>query len=149
MAIAGSPDVTVIGATLRNNDAGLNFPGGQRIAILGSIIDGLQQAAGNAAFIYDAQYLRELAFVGNAIAPGSERFARGQQRSALAPWLAAFGSVARASGNVIATGGTWTPTDADKAAFAEFKRRYGIDIDVDFSGKARPPAARKIGCYEP
>ncbi len=148
LAIAGSPDVTVIGATLRNNDAGLNFPGGQRIAILGSIIDGLQQAAGNAAFIYDTQYLRELAFVGNAIAPGSERFARGQQRSALAPWLAAFGSVARASGNVIATGGTWTPTDADKAVFAEFKRRYGLDIDVDFSGKARPAGMRKIGALE-
>lgn len=147
MAIAGSPDVTVIGATLRNNDAGLNFPGGQRIAIIGSIIDGLQQVEGNATFIYDTQYLRDFAFVGNAIAPTSERFACGGQRTGLVPWLAAFGSVARTGGNVIATGGTWTPTADDRAAFDEFKRRYGLDIDVDFSGAARP-LTRKMGAGE-
>lgn len=147
MAIAGSPDVTVIGATLRNNDAGLNFPGGQRVQILGSIIDGLQQPEGNAAFIYDTQYLRDFAFVGNAIAPGSERFQRVGQRAGLAAWLTAFGSAARTGGNAVATGGTWTPTAADRAVFDEFKRRYGLDIDVDFSGAARP-ATRKIGAVE-
>lgn len=147
MAIAGSPDVTVIGATLRNNDAGLNFPGGQRVQILGSIIDGLQQADGNATFIYDTQYLRDFAFVGNAIAPGSDRFQRGGQQTGLETWLAAFGAVARTGGNVHATGGTWTPSPADRAAFDEFKRRYGLDIDVDFTGAARP-ATRKIGAVE-
>lgn len=147
MAIAGSPDVTVISATLRNNDAGLNFPGGQRVQVLGSIIDGLQQPEGNAAFIYDTQYLRDFAFVGNAIASGSDRFQRGGQRSGMETWLAAFGSAARTSVNVIATGGTWTPTAADRATFDEFKRRYGLDIDVDFSGAARP-VTRKIGATE-
>lgn len=147
MAIAGSPDVTAIGATLRNNDAGLNFPGGQRVQILGSIIDGLQQPEGNAAFIYDTQYLRDFAFVGNAVSPGSDRFQRGGQRAGMAAWLAAFGSAARTGGNVLAAGGTWTPTPADRAVFDEFKRRYGLEIDVDLSGAARP-ATRKIGASE-